>query len=189
MPDQETHSLDSEPATKPDMLLQQVAITDVAMNRLIAARVTADDDLAFEIVTDSMVERLNSNERITIVQRILEVDLAGQKEAGLDSDEVRQVVADLRDIYELRNKIAHAAVIEWSGDKDGCKLVRVRRGAPVVEILAFDELWKRVSRAVELMQLLQRVGNRHEQTRARQMALRRRLGLHSGTAAELNPGT
>jgi hypothetical protein len=117
MPDQETHSLDSEPATKPDMLLQQVAIIDVAMNRLIAARVTADDDLAFEIVTDSMVERLNSHERINIVQRILDVDVPCQKAAELDSAEVDQVVGDLRDIYELRNKIAHAAVVEWSETK------------------------------------------------------------------------
>jgi hypothetical protein len=120
--------MDSEPATKPDMLLQRVAILDVALNRLIAARVSANDDLAFEIVTDSMVERLNSRERITMVYRSLEVDLAGQKEAGLDSDDVGQMVADLRDIYELRNKIAHTAVVEWSGDENGWKLARVRRG-------------------------------------------------------------
>jgi hypothetical protein len=63
----------------------------------------------------------------------------------------------------------------------------VRRGEPVVEILTFDELWKRVSRAVELMQLLQRVGSGHEQIRGRQMALRRR-GLRGGIAADSNPG-
>jgi hypothetical protein len=57
-----------------------------------------------------------------------------------------------------------------------------------VEILTFDELWKRVNGAVELMQLLQRLGSGHEQTRMRQMALRRRAFM-GGTAADPNPGT